>query len=155
MSPRVRDALASEQSRWVSSQVTVAEDMRFELMRACTQHAFQVCGWRFRAGQHRLRPWPRGLGRCSVNVAERWRMRLELRLEKRDICWCPSQSAAGHRLANPRFQGNYLSRSDLAGNYVIRPYGHVSGTIKHSRANLTARRRARHLLWRRHPSMPL
>ena len=37
--------------------ISVAEDARFELARACTQHAFQVCARAFAVGQHRLRPW--------------------------------------------------------------------------------------------------
>jgi hypothetical protein len=29
----------------------MAEDRRFELLRGCPQHAFQVCGWGFGTGQ--------------------------------------------------------------------------------------------------------
>jgi hypothetical protein len=39
---------------WAFYLVSVAEDARFELARACTQHAFQVCGRAFAVGQHGL-----------------------------------------------------------------------------------------------------
>ena len=39
---------------WAFYLVSVAEDARFELARACTQHAFQVCGRAFAVGQRGL-----------------------------------------------------------------------------------------------------
>jgi hypothetical protein len=39
---------------WTLCLVSVAEDKRFELLRACTQHAFQVCGRTFMADQRGL-----------------------------------------------------------------------------------------------------
>jgi hypothetical protein len=53
MSPRVSEALACQLSWQVFLQVNMAEDARFELARACTQHAFQVCAPAFTAGRAR------------------------------------------------------------------------------------------------------
>jgi hypothetical protein len=39
---------------WTFFLISVAEDARFELARACTQHAFQVCGCSFTLGQDGL-----------------------------------------------------------------------------------------------------
>jgi hypothetical protein len=43
---------AGEPGRSASSQVTSAEDARFELARGCPQHAFQQCCLLFTTGHH-------------------------------------------------------------------------------------------------------
>jgi hypothetical protein len=39
---------------WTFYLISVAEDARFELLRGCPQHAFQVCGRAFAVGQRGL-----------------------------------------------------------------------------------------------------
>jgi hypothetical protein len=65
---------------WTFYLISVAEDARFELARACTQHAFQVCGSAFTPGQGNAWPAWMGLAWLLANRGEHRRMRLELRL---------------------------------------------------------------------------
>src|SRR5262249_61999717 len=59
----------------------VAEDARFELARACTQHAFQQCWPAFTGVRHRPRTAQTRSERTLVNGAGRRRMRQKLRQE--------------------------------------------------------------------------
>jgi hypothetical protein len=74
---KLRQILTSRQSwrhsPWVFLQVSMAEDARFELARACTQHAFQVGTAASGAGQEGPRPGLPVLGgarRTAPDVGE-------------------------------------------------------------------------------------
>jgi len=58
---------------WTFYLISVAEDARFELARACTQHAFQVCGYASAPARRSPPPGtaaPHGRPRTAPNAGE-------------------------------------------------------------------------------------